>query len=186
MVLRQEGDITRGEPVRFTVVNAGIKSVSLKFRIPSWISKPATITVNDKVEENAGKPSSYVTLERSWKKGDVIVLTLPASLRLEKAKDDSSMVSIFFGPVLLAGEHGRENMPDNDRADKDAYLNIPAVAIPGIVSSSNNPGDWLKPITNEKLGFTMHDVGPADGIVFRPLYEVHHQRYSIYWKVREN
>lgn len=186
MVLRQEGDITRGEPVRFTIVKAGTKSINLKFRIPSWISKPAVVTVNDKVEDNAGKPSTYVTLERKWKAGDIIVLSLPASLRLEKAKDDSSMISVFFGPVLLAGELGRENMPNNDRADKDAYLNMPAVTVPDIVSSSTNPADWLRPVSNEKSAFTIHDAGPANGIVFRPLYNVHHQRYSVYWHFRED
>jgi DUF1680 family protein len=186
MVLRQEGDIIRGEPVRFTVVKAGEESSRLNFRIPHWISGPAVLTVNGKVEEDAGKPSTYISLERDWKAGDVIVLTLPASLRLEKAKDDASMVSVFFGPVLLAGELGRENMPKNDRADKDAYLKMPAVAVPDIVSSSMNPTDWLRPIPNEKSAFTMHDAGPADGITFRPLYEVHHQRYSVYWRIRKD
>ena len=142
--------------------------------------------INDNVEESAGKPSTYITLERKWKAGDIIVITLPASLRIEKAKDDPSMVSIFFGPVLLAGELGRENMPSSDCADKDAYLNIPAVAVPDIVSSSTNPSNWLSPIPNEKSAFIMHDAGPADGIVFRPLYEVHHQRYSVYWRFRNS
>lgn len=26
--------------------------------------------------------------------------------------------------------------------------------------------------------------GPANGITFRPLYEVHHQRYSVYWTLK--
>jgi hypothetical protein len=185
MVLRQEGDITRGEPVRFTVAKAAARRVNLRFRIPSWISAPAVVTVNDKVEESAGRPSTYVALERSWKAGDAIVLSLPASLRLEQAKDDPSRMSVFFGPVLLAGELGREKMP-NDFADRDAYLRIPPVPVPDIVSSSANPADWLRPIPNEKRAFTMHDAGPADGIRFRPLYEVHHQRYSVYWRIRKD
>ena len=38
-----------------------------------------------------------------------------------------------------------------------------------------------------KLGlFAARDAGPASGIRFRPLYEVHHQRYSVYWQWREN
>jgi hypothetical protein len=31
----------------------------------------------------------------------------------------------------------------------------------------------------------VHDAGAANGITFRPLYEVHHERYSVYWRVRE-
>jgi DUF1680 family protein len=185
LVVRQEGDITRGEAVRFTVVKAGKQSSSLNFRIPHWISKPAILTLNGKVKERAGKPSTYVSLKRKWKQRDVVTLTLPAGLRLEPAKDASSMVSVLFGPVLLAGELGRENMP-NDRAGNDAYLKMPAVAVPEIVTSSMNPADWLRPLEGATPAFRAHDAGLADGIVFRPLYEVHHQRYSVYWRFRED
>jgi uncharacterized protein len=185
LVLRQEGDITRGEPVRFTVVKAGKQTSAVNFRIPHWISGPAVLTLNGKVQERSGKPSTFITLKRKWKEGDVVKLTLPAALRLERAKDNPAMVSVFFGPVLLAGELGRDNMP-NDRADKDAYVNMPAVAVPEIVNASANPADWLEPVQGATLAFRAHDAGAANGIVFRPLYEVHHQRYSVYWQRRAN
>ncbi len=185
LVVRQEGDITRGEPVRFTIVKAGTQSTTLNFRIPHWISKPAVLTLNGKKQESAGKPSTYVTLDRKWKKGDVVKLTLPASLRLERAKDNPGMVSVFFGPVLLAGELGRENMP-KDFAGNGTNLKIPAVPVPEIASSSMKPADWLRPLKGSPSAFTAHDAGPADGIIFRPLYEVHHQRYSVYWRLRED
>jgi hypothetical protein len=76
-------------------------------------------------------------------------------------------------------------MPD-DCADKAAYLEVPAVAGPEIVSSHMNPAGWLKPIEGATPAFRAHDAGLADGIVFRPLYEVHHQRYSVYWRFRED
>ena len=180
IVLRQEGDTTRGEPVRFIVVKSAGKSVTLNFRVPHWISGPAVLTLNGKIEETVAKPSTYVSLKRKWKTGDVVTLTLPAALRLERAKDSQSLVSIFFGPVLLAGELGRENMP-NDHAEKDAYLKMPPAAVPEIKSTSRNPADWLEPVTGAPMVFKAHGVGPADGIVFRPLYDLHHQRYSVYW-----
>jgi DUF1680 family protein len=183
LVVRQEGDLTCGEPVRFTVVKAGSRSAMFHFRVPRWISKPAIVTLNGKVKERAAKPSTYVSLKRKWKAGDTVTLTLPASLRLEEARDDASMVSIFFGPVLLAGELGRENMP-NDSADSEANLKTPAVPVPDIANPARNPADWLRPLPNAKLTFTAHNAGPADGITFRPLYEVHHQRYSVYWRLR--
>jgi len=183
LVVRQEGDITRGEPVRFTVIKAGTRSTSVNLRIPAWISSPAALTLNGKRVETAVKPATYVSLKRRWKAGDVVVLTLPAALRLERAKDDPTLVSVFFGPVLLAGELGRENMP-NDFADKDAYLKTPAVPVPDIASSSLNPADWLQRSRNATLAFVAHNAGSADGITFRPLYDVHHERYSVYWRVR--
>ena len=185
LVLCQEGDLTRGEPARFTVVKATGKSSSLHFRVPHWISKLAVLSLNGKEVERVEKPSTYVSLNRMWTKGDVVTLTLPAALRLEHAKDAPSMVSVFFGPVLLAGELGLENMP-NDRADKDAHLKIPAVAVPEVTGLSTNPADWLALIPGGSLAFKAHNAGAADGIVFRPLYEVHHQRYSVYWRIHQN
>ncbi len=89
---------------------------------------------------------------------------------------------VFFGAVLLAGELGREDMP-NDFADKDAHLKMPAVSVPEIAGASTNSADRLRPIEGAPLGFQVDDAGPADGIISRPLYEVHHQRYSVYWRI---
>jgi DUF1680 family protein len=185
LVVRQEGDVTRGEPVRFTVIKAGKQTSTLNFRIPQWISKPAVLALNGKVKEHAGKPSTYVSLKRKWKKGDVVTVTLPAALRLERAKDNPSMVSVFFGPVLLAGELGRDNMPNNDRGDRDAHLKLPVVAVPEITNCSASPEKWLAPLPGATLAFRAYDAGAANGITFRPLYQVHHQRYSVYWRVCE-
>jgi DUF1680 family protein len=183
MVLRQQGDITQGHPVRLTVVSPGANPVNLKLRVPAWVTKPVTVLVNNKRQSVHAKPTSYISLRRQWKTGDVIELTLPAGLRLEQARDDSSMVSIFHGPVLLAGELGRDNMPASDRGDKDAYLKIAPTPVPDIVSESSNPADWLAPLPGDPSAFTMKDTGPASGTVFRPLFDLHHQRYSVYWRL---
>jgi DUF1680 family protein len=183
LVLRQGGDITKGEPVRITIVSASANPASLNIRIPHWISRPATIAVNGTVEATEAKASTYATLKRPWKAGDVITLTLPLSLRLEKAKDDASMIAVFYGPLLLAGELGREGMP-NDFADKDAHIRTPPAAVPDIETPSASPADWLQPLPGETLAFKAGNVGAANGIVFRPIYQVHHERYSIYWRLR--
>jgi DUF1680 family protein len=136
------------------------------------------------VEEPAAKGSSYIALKRPWKSGDVITLVLPAALRLEKAKDDASMVALFYGPLLLAGELGREGMP-SDFADKDAHIKTQPAVVPDIEAASANPADWLQPVQGEALTFKTGNVGPAKGVTFRPIYQIHHQRYSVYWRVRQ-
>ena len=186
MILRQQGDITRGEPVRLTVVRPGARAVTLHLRIPAWVAKPVTVSINEKPQAVDAKPASYISLKRQWKAGDVIDLTLPAGLRLEQARDASSMVSIFYGPVLLAGELGKDNMPASDVGDKDAFLKIAAVPVPDIVSTSSNPADWLAPIPGDRSAFKFNNAGPATGIVLRPLFDLHHQRYSVYWQLRKD
>jgi DUF1680 family protein len=185
MVLRQQGDILRGAPVRFTVVKPGAHAVTLNLRIPAWVAKPATVRINGKPQRVDARPASYLSFRRQWKAGDVIDLALPAGLRLEQARDDASMVALFHGPVLLAGELGRDNMPASDVGDKDAYLKIAPAPVPAIASTSGNPADWLAPLPGDPSAFRFKDAGPASGIVVRPLFDVHHQRYSVYWRVHK-
>ena len=186
MSLRQQGDITRGDPARFTVLKPGANAVTLHLRIPAWLARPVTVRINGKLQRVAAKPSSHLSLKRQWKAGDVIELTLPAALRLEQARDDASMFSVFHGPVLLAGELGKDNMPGSDVGDKDAYLKSAAAPVPDIVSVSNNPADWLDPLPGDPSAFKMKNAGPANGIVVRPLFDLHHQRYSVYWRLRKD
>jgi uncharacterized protein len=181
--LRQEGDVTRGTPLRITIAKAPAGQSTLNLRIPGWIAKPAILEVNGKVIDKAIAGSRYMPITRRWRPGDVVNLTLPASLRLERAKDDASLVSIFHGPVLLAGELGAENMPA-DFADKDANLKVAAVDVPDIVSASGDPADWLEAVPGPSLAFSTHDAGAANGIVFRPVYEIQHQRFAVYWRLR--
>ncbi|MFS2216997.1 hypothetical protein ACCD08_21040 [Telluria sp. Tellsp104] len=112
-----------------------------------------------------------LTVVRQWRAGDMIDLTLPAGLRLEQAMDDASTVSLFHGPVLLAGELGRQGMPASDVGDKDAWLKIAAVPVPDIVGKSGNPSDWLAPVPGDPSAFRFKDAGPANGIVVRPLFD---------------
>jgi DUF1680 family protein len=185
LTFRQEGDLTRGENVRFTILKTTGKRCVVNFRIPHWISGPAVLSINGKVREQTDRPSTYLPVDSNWKEGDRITLTLPAALRLERAKDDPSLVSVFYGPLLLAGELGNDHMP-NDHGDKDAFLNLPAAKVPSIVNSSANPDVWLQPVPNETMTFKTRNAGPADGVLFRPLYQVHHQRYSVYWPLSTN
>jgi DUF1680 family protein len=186
LTIRQEGHAAAGETVKITVVKgAGETQATLNLRIPSWVTGTTTLAVNGTPLNQVLKAGTYVALGRSWKVGDVVTLTLPTALRLERAKDVTSMVAVFYGPILLAGELGKANMP-NDVGDKDAHLTQAAAAVATITNSSANPADWLAPIADTPLAFKAQNAGAATGITFRPLYQVHHQRYSVYWPLKSN
>ena len=181
LTLQQKGNAAAGEQVSITITKGGdTTQATLNLRVPSWVSGAATVAVNGTAQPPSPGASTYVALSRAWKVGDVVTLTLPAALRLEHAQDVSSMVAVLFGPVLLAGELGSANMP-NDFADKDAYLSTASVTVPTITNSSTNPADWLTPITGTPMAYKAQNAGSATGTTFRPLYDLHHQRYSVYW-----
>jgi DUF1680 family protein len=184
MTLRQEGHAAAGEPVKISIVKAGeAAQATLNLRIPFWVSGKPEVTINGAAAEQTATAGKYLALSRTWKTGDIITLILPTGLRIERAKDVNSMVSIFYGPVLLAGQLGTSNMPD-DFADKDKYLSTAPATVPAISSSSVNPADWLQAVTGSPLTWKAQNVGPASGTTFAPLYQTHHQRYSVYWTLQ--
>ena len=169
------------EAAEFTVTNStNSKPATLNFRVPYWLAGPAVLSINGQEQSRTSKPSTYLNATRVWKEGDVVKLTLPAALRIEHAKDSTSLVSIFHGPVLLAGELGRDGIR-REVGDKDMNLRVPRPPVPAIVSSSQDPKDWFDPDPATRQVFKLSAVGPASAIVFRPLYDLHHQRYSVYW-----
>ncbi len=181
LTIQQQGNAAAGDTVTITILKgAAATQATLLLRIPSWVSGAPKVTINGTPQNQSINVGSYFSISRSWKVGDVVTLTLPESLRLEGAKDMPTMVSVFYGPLLLAGELGSTGMP-NDYADKDAYLSTPPVAVPTITNSSQNPADWMQPVAGTPLAFKTQNAGAATGISFRPLYEVHHERYSVYW-----
>lgn len=185
LAIKQEGFPPLADTVRLSVVRAARRTkATLNLRVPGWVSGPVELSVNGRPQTAAATPSGYLSVTRTWKKGDVVTLKLPASLRLERAKDVPSMVSVFYGPLLLAGRLGAEGMP-GDFGDKDAYLKLPPAPVPPIVNASADPADWLTLTDAATLTFKARDAGPASGIVFQPLHAVHHERYSVYWKLTD-
>jgi DUF1680 family protein len=78
----------------------------LRIRVPSWASASMPITLNEK-RLQSGRPGSYVTIERTWSKGDVIAFTLPIAFRLTRYTGadqipGSPRYSIEYGPILYA------------------------------------------------------------------------------------
>jgi uncharacterized protein len=186
LAFKQEGFPPATDTVRLTVVRAARPvEATLHLRVPSWLSGPIELSVNGRPQPaTTATPSSYLSVKRVWKTGDLLTLKLPAALRLERAKDVPSLVSVFYGPILLAGRLGADGMP-KDFADKDAYLKLPPAPVPAIVNASADPADWLTLSNAATLTFKAHDAGPASGIVFQPLHAVHHERYSVYWELAD-
>jgi hypothetical protein len=184
IVLRQEGNPPYGPTVRLTVTKvAGPTRATIKLRIPGWVSGPVRLTVNGEVVQTTAAPSSYAEITRAdWKAGDAIELTLPAALRLERAKDQKDQVSVLYGPLVLAARLGSEGMPD-DLAAPNMYKALPPVPVPDVRCASEDPARWLRLADPATLTFEAHDCGPATGLRFQPLYTVHHERFAVYLRL---
>jgi uncharacterized protein len=60
------------------------------------------VSVNGARQRVTATPGRYVTIDRQWRTGDRIEITMPLAFRAEPTIDDPTVQSIFYGPTLLA------------------------------------------------------------------------------------
>ena len=174
--------------IRITLDLAKPVDATLNFRIPSWLQETPEASVNGEKIPNPAKPGSYLAIARKWKTGDVIDLRLPLTLRVRPSMDDPTMVSLFYGPLVLAGKLGRDGMPESDVGGQMVNQVWPQFPVPVMVSqSTSKPEALLTPIAGKPMTYSATMVGLMDRkqviIELAPFHQVHHQRYCVYWKV---
>lgn len=186
LVLRQETAFPSEETTTFTIDVKQPTQTTLYLRYPSWSGK-AVVKVNGKKQSVNQKPDSYIALTRQWKDGDRIEVTYPMQLRIESTPDNPNRGALLYGPVVLAGERGTENMqtpaPFSDPALYNDYYTydyqVPADMKTTLQVDRKNLERALQRVGKE-LKFTT-----PQGDVIRPLYDVHRQRYVVYWDLQE-
>ena len=187
ITLTQDGDSTTADETMLMTVNTdGPTDAELKIRIPSWANGEVTVTINGQPYTGDVTRGEYLSLDRQWQDGDEIEVTVDKNLYIRRSRDDPSMVSVYYGAVLLAGELGTDGLPgDNQKAvGQGDYANVLIpVSIPDIDAINADPSSWLVPVPGEEMHFELYDNGVATGIIFKPFYETHHERYSVYWKL---
>lgn len=177
--ITQRTDFPKSETTSLTVSGNG--KFTMKLRYPSWSGK-AVVKVNGK-KVATGKAGSYITIARNWKDGDMVEATFPMSVHAETAHGDASRVALLYGPVVLAGELGTDGMqppaPFSDPKKYNDYYtynyNIPAGLPTSLAIDLKNPARSLQK-TGEPLVFKT-----AGGVTVSPLYDLHRQRYVVYW-----
>jgi DUF1680 family protein len=158
ITVRQETSYPAATTTRLTVTGSG--HIALRIRIPYWTSG-AQIRVNGVVQAVPSAPGSYATVDRTWASGDVIEVSLPMSLYREAAPDNPAVQGVKYGPVLLAGLYGTGNLSSMPSLD-------PATLTP----------------TATALQFTA--TASTGQVTLMPFYQVHGQRYTVYWSVATN
>jgi len=184
VTVRQETRFPREDTTTITLSAKKQQEFSVRIRVPYWATKGAEVWVNGRKEKAQAKPQSYLALSRAWKDGDRIEVRLPMGLHLYRARDDKSLGVVMFGPLVLAGELGREGMPKTLCCTSNKrYSGDPVPPVPVLVTDSRDPASWVKRTGDKDLRFRTHNVGKPRDVSLIPLHELHHQRYTVYWKL---
>lgn len=185
ITLIQQTNFPQEETTHFTVRAEKPIRTTIYLRYPFWSNK-AEILVNGKRVNVKQKAGSYIAITREWKDNDNISATFPMQLHVEATPDNPKKVALFYGPIVLAGERGTEGIEtpapfSNPTLYNDYYTynyHIPAYLRTTLKLDTKYPERTLHRVGN-KLEFIS-----SQNDVIRPLYDIHHQRYIVYWDLQ--
>lgn len=162
------------EQVSFTVHTTGPVHFPYYIRIPNWCDQ-AGVLVNGKPVKQSFKPGSYVKIDRTWKEGDKITLTLPMKLRVKKWEDNKNSVSINRGPLTYSLKIQEQYLKKDSKASAigdskwqesadpekwPSFEILPASAWNyGLLNADRQPEEWIEVI---------HKEWPKDNFPFTP------------------
>lgn len=170
----QETSYPETQKTILTIHTAEPKVLDIRMRYPGWANSGVSFLVNGQPQEIIQQQGTFVSLKRTWNEGDRIEMRFPFSLRTEAMPDDPNRIAVFYGPVLLAGDLGPE---DDPRADDRDY-------VPIFLTEDHDPNKWLKRVPGETNTFqSWGNIGLPKEVLFRPFYQVHNRRYSVYFDI---
>ncbi len=140
---------------------------AIALRVPGWAKGNATVAVNGRNVEPA-MSKGYAIVDRNWKQGDVVAITLPLDLRIESAPGDESTIAILRGPMVMAADLG----PAADKWDQ------PDPAMVG----ENLLGGFKATPNQERVSYATQGVIRPANLTFVPFYSQYERRSAVYFK----
>lgn len=188
--LTQQTAFPYSQTSKITVKLTQASRFAMHFRYPSWVSKgQMKISVNGKEQPVKADAESYAGVERVWKNGDEITVTLPMHTTTEFLPDGSNWVAFLHGPIVLAADMGKQDLigltADGSRMGHIASGPLmPLDEAPLMVSATKNmDGDVVaddsKPFTYQASKLIYQDKYKDLKLV--PFYTLQDTRYILYW-----
>ena len=188
LTLRQETAFPYAETSRITITS-GKGEFPLQVRYPGWV-KPSSfeVKVNGQPVQIITGPSSYVTINRKWKKGDIIDITFPMHNSIKYLPNEPQYIAMMHGPIMLAAKTGTEDLAhliaDDSRFGQYASgKKLPINEAPILVNNNlEDIANQLQPIAGKPLHFTLSTkMENAIHSEIQPFFEIHDARYMMYW-----
>ena len=157
----------------------------LRMRVPYWATSGGSVALNGRKLEGFAAPSSYFVMDRTWRNGDTVTISMPMQLRTEPTPDDPSVQAIMYGPLVLAGRLGTEGLtPQILRAPPTKPRTVPefpagvAIDAPTLSTGGAATSAWL----SRTGSLEFRTTGQQRDITLVPFNQLFDERYAVYWK----
>lgn len=137
--VEQQTDYPESGNITLKIIPLEKANFKVRIRIPTW-SQHSSLEVNDQPITDV-TPGKYAEINRIWKQGDIIKLTLDMRGRVSRIGGIPENLAIVRGPVVLARDT-RLGAPHVDATikpivDKDGFVDLKPAGL-------NQDGIWMK------------------------------------------
>ena len=110
------------ENIVLTVSLPSSRNFPLYLRIPKWCDQ-AELSINGQSVKMQTKPQSFLWIDRQWKDGDIVRLTLPMQLSVRTWAKNANSISVDRGPLTYSLKIAEKYVPiDGAIAISKEYL----------------------------------------------------------------
>jgi DUF1680 family protein len=181
VTLRQDTRFPQEDRIRLTVDAKAPSVFTLRLRVPYW-ADGGSVSINGTPVPVFSSPSSYLSMTRTWKSGDVVELTLPMRLHRSHMPDDRSVQAVMYGPLVLAGRLESEGLTEAMQiGDYDQDYKGTVAQVDPIHAPIEGDPTWAEPVKGRPLTFTT--VGQTRAIEMVPVSAIHGEKYAVYWNL---
>ncbi|UCH35389.1 MAG: glycoside hydrolase family 127 protein [Armatimonadota bacterium] len=132
-------DYPFGETVEFRLATNRPAQFPLLLRVPGWCERPR-VEINGEPLEVLAHPSCWIAIERTWRDGDVLRLTLPMTVRVRVWEQNNNAVSVSRGPLTYSLRIGERWARYGDSDEWPAYEVFPTTPWNyGLIVDMQNP-----------------------------------------------
>lgn len=189
LVLEMKTAFPYNGKITCAIKDAPAEAIDINVRYPEWAGMNALVKINGKKIKVRAVKDGYIALKRIWKRDDKIEIEFPFSLRLVQCGEDSTKAAVVFGPVVLAGTFGREGFRDRQPFSdpllyNDYYTynyNVPE----NFQASLSINGNAIQNELELVPGTTMTFRSRKEGYLLKPLFDIHRERYVVYWNINK-
>lgn len=166
IVLKQSTSQPFGGEVRIEI-EEGQAEFNLLVRHPYWLAEPLTVSVNGVPFCTTDIPSTYVSINRKWQKGDLVEFALPFSLHEQAAPDNAKKTALMYGPLVLAADLGP--------------INNPAPISPVLIHQELPISAWILPSRQGFGSFFLAESARPESLTLRPFFDHPDNRTAVYF-----
>jgi len=143
---------------------AGEQAFTLALRLPAWAKTHALLVNGQPYAADSDK--GYLLVQRLWRAGDTVRLSLPLELRLEPAAGNGKVVALLRGPMVLAADLGAADKPFNGLA--------PALVGADILGA-------FSVLDESGAIYRTQGIGRPGDLKFTPFFSQYERRAAVYF-----